>query len=332
MNKSKETRRKFLVTGGTGFIGSAVTRRLVQDGHFVRVLDDNSRGANRRLADILGSFELQTGDVRDPAVVARAVEGMDAVHHLAFVNGTEHFYSMPETVLEVGVKGMMNVIDACRKYDVGTLILASSSEVYQTPSKIPTAEDAPLIVPDPMNARYSYGGGKIISELLAINFGRKHFERVLIYRPHNVYGPDMGWEHVIPQFAVRLGRLVQEHSQGIIPFPIQGTGKETRSFCYIDDLVDGVMLVQERGAHMGIYHIGAQEEVTVAELARRIAVCFGRDIQVQPGQLTEGSTQRRCPDISKLAALGYSPRFSLQDGLPVICEWYKKHDSMAVLS
>ncbi|HLY97457.1 MAG TPA: SDR family NAD(P)-dependent oxidoreductase, partial [Candidatus Angelobacter sp.] len=161
MSGSNAAKKKFLVTGGTGFIGSAITRRLVRQGHSVRVLDNHSRGANRRLADIMGSFEMQTGDVRDPAVVARAVEGMDAVHHLAFVNGTEYFYSMPETVLEVGVKGMMNVIDACRQYDVGTLILASSSEVYQSPSAIPTAEDAPLVVPDPMNARYSYGGGKI---------------------------------------------------------------------------------------------------------------------------------------------------------------------------
>ena len=331
MSGSSVAKKKFLVTGGTGFIGSAITRRLVCEGHSVRVLDNNSRGAERRLADILGSFELQTGDVRDPDVVMRAAEGMDAVHHLAFVNGTEHFYSMPETVLEVGVKGMMNVIDACRKHGVGTLILASSSEVYQTPPEIPTAENSPLVVPDPMNARYSYGGGKIISELLAINFGRKHFERVLIYRPHNVYGPDMGWEHVIPQFAVRLDKLVREHSQGVIPFPIQGTGKETRSFCYIDDLVDGVMLVQERGEHMGIYHIGTQEEVSVAELASRVAACFDRAIQVQPGQLTQGSTQRRCPDISKLAALGYSPRFSLQDGLPVICEWYQKNARVAML-
>ncbi|HLY98921.1 MAG TPA: NAD-dependent epimerase/dehydratase family protein, partial [Candidatus Angelobacter sp.] len=146
-----------------------------------------------------------------------------------------------------------------------------------------------------------------------------------------VYGPDMGWEHVIPQFVVRLDKLAREHSQGVIPFPIQGTGNETRSFCYIDDLVDGVMLVQERGEHLGIYHIGTKEEVTVADLARKIAACFGRTIQVQPGQLTEGSTLRRCPDIGKLAALGYSPRFSLQDGLPLICEWYRKHDRMAVV-
>jgi nucleoside-diphosphate-sugar epimerase len=325
------TKQTFLVTGGTGFIGSSITRRLVREGHRVRVLDDNSRGAERRLADVRADFELLVGDVRDPAVVDRAIEGVDAVHHLAFINGTEHFYSMPETVLEVGVKGMMNVIDSCRKHGVGRLFLASSSEVYQTPPEIPTAEDAPLVVPDPMNPRYSYGGGKIISELLAINFGRKYFERIVIYRPHNVYGPDMGWEHVIPQFIVRMQRMSQEQPQGSLAFPIQGTGQETRSFCYIEDLVDGVMVAQEKGAHLGIYHIGTQEEVTVADLARRVAACLGREITLEPGELSAGSTQRRCPDISKLAACGYAPRFSLQDGLPIICDWYRKHADMAVL-
>ena len=162
---------------------------------------------------------------------------MDEVHHLAFVNGTEFFYSAPELVLDVGVKGMINVIDACRAHGVGTLILASSSEVYQTPPQVPTDESAPLVVPDPPNPRYSYGGGKIISELMAINYGRKFFERVLIFRPHNVYGPDMGFEHVIPQFALRLKRAAARSQTGTVPFEIQGDGRQTRSFCHVDDLV-----------------------------------------------------------------------------------------------
>ena len=124
---------------------------------------------------------------------------------------------------------MVNVIDACRTQGVGTLVLASSSEVYQTPPHIPTAEDAPLVVPDVNNPRYSYGAGKLISEVMAINYGRKFFERVLIFRPHNVYGPDMGWEHVIPQFALRLNKLAQAQAAGPLRFEIQGSGSETRS-------------------------------------------------------------------------------------------------------
>ena len=209
-----------------------------------------------------------------------AVRGIDEVHHLAFVNGTEFFYSAPELVLDVGVKGMVNVIDACRAANgVGSLVLASSSEVYQTPPQVPTDESAPLVVPDPTNPRYSYGGGKIISELMAINYGRKFFDRVLIFRPHNVYGPDMGCEHVIPQFALRLKRAAAQHQSGKVPFEIQGDGRQTRSFCHVDDLVRGVMVMRAKGEHLGIYHVGTTEEITIADLARRIAAHAGREIE-----------------------------------------------------
>ncbi len=321
--------RRILVTGGSGFIGSGLVKALVKAGHHVRVLDDNSRGRPRRLADVEKDIEFIAGDIRDAAAVDKAAQGVDEVHHLAFVNGTEFFYSAPDLVLDVGVRGMINVIDACRARNVGTLVLASSSEVYQTPPMVPTDETAPLSVPDPLNPRYSYGGGKLISELMAINFGRKYFERVLIFRPHNVYGPDMGFEHVIPQFALRLKRLADVQAKGALRFEIQGTGQETRSFCFIDDLVAGVMVMREKGEHLGIYHIGTMEEVAIADLARRVAVAARRDIEIVAGPLQQGGTPRRCPDISKLAALGYKPRVPLEAGLKPTLEWYWQNADLA---
>ena len=163
---------RILVTGGSGFVGSGLVKALVKAGHSVRVLDDNSRGSPRRLAEVAKDIEFVAGDIRDAAQVEKATQDMDEVHHLAFVNGTEFFYSQPDLVLDVGVRGMVNVIDSCRKHNIGTLMLASSSEVYQTPPKVPTDETAPLAIPDPLNPRYSYGGGKLISELMAINYGR----------------------------------------------------------------------------------------------------------------------------------------------------------------
>jgi nucleoside-diphosphate-sugar epimerase len=319
----------YLVTGGTGFIGSALVTRLVRDGHRVRVLDNNSRGAERRLASVINEVEMITGDVRDSDTVKKAIRGVDAVHHLAYVNGTENFYTIPEIVLEVGVKGMINVIDGCLAASVGTLFLASSSEVYQTPPRVPTDETVHLVVPDLFNPRCSYGGGKIISELLAVNYGRKHFERVAIYRPHNVYGPDMGFEHVLPQFTLRLRALANEQPQGRIRFPIQGSGTETRSFCHIDDFVDGVIILQERGEHLSIYHIGTLEEVTIADVAARVARCMGREIDIVAGPLTQGSTSRRCPDISKLSRLGYVPRVTLDKGLRGLVDWYWRNYELA---
>jgi nucleoside-diphosphate-sugar epimerase len=320
---------KILVTGGSGFIGSGLVKALVRAGHSVRVLDDNSRGRPRRLTDVEKDIEFIAGDIRDAGAVECAAQGMDEVHHLAFVNGTEFFYSMPELVLDVGVRGMVNVIDACRKNNVGTLILASSSEVYQTPPKVPTAEDAPLSIPDPLNPRYSYGGGKLISELMAINYGRKFFERVLIFRPHNIYGPDMGFEHVIPQFALRLHKLAGAQQSGKLRFEIQGSGQETRSFCYIDDLVAGVLAMRDKGEHLGIYHVGTMDEVTIADLAKRTAKAAGRDIELVSGPLQAGGTPRRCPDISKLAKLGYKPRVPLEAGLKTTLDWYWRNAELA---
>jgi len=318
MNKS------YLVTGGTGFLGSALVRQLVQNGHHVRILDNNSRGSLRRLQDIAGDFELIEADIRDAEAVQRACQGMDSVCHLAYVNGTEFFYTQPELVLEIAVSGMMNVLNGCRQAGVGELVLASSSEVYQTPIQIPTDESIPLSIPDPLNPRYSYGGGKIISELLAINYGRAYFERVLIFRPHNVYGPDMGWEHVIPQFVLRMKELSHQ-STNPIQFPIQGTGQETRSFVFIDDFIAGLMAVIEQGQHLNIYHIGTIEEVTIKQVANMIGEYFGRQVEIVPGELAKGGTLRRCPDIAKLAALGYQPQFPLHKGLPITAKWYEQN-------
>jgi nucleoside-diphosphate-sugar epimerase len=298
---------------------------LLQAGAQVRSFDNGSRGAARRLGETARKIEMVEADIRDPVAVARAVEGVDGVCHLAYVNGTEFFYTKPDLILDVAVKGMMNVIDACLKHNVAELILASSSEVYQTPPRVPTDENVPLVVPDVLNPRYSYGGGKIISELLTINYGRTRLPRVLIFRPHNVYGPDMGWEHVIPQFALRMIELHRSHPAGTLSFPVQGTGKETRSFIYIDDMIDGVLRVMEKGEHLGIYHIGSGIETTVEQLAREVANCFGRQVDIRAGELLPGSTLRRCPDISRLRELGFTPKVSLADGLAKTIDWYVKH-------
>src|SRR3989338_3797417 len=269
--------KKYLITGGTGFIGSSLVKRLVKDGYSVRVLDNNIRGAKERL--------------------------------------------------EVAVKGIMNVIDGCIKENVKELVLASSSEVYQTAEKIPTDENVPLTVPNPLNPRYSYGAGKIISELLAINYGRKHFKRVLIFRPHNIYGPDMGWEHVIPQFVLRMKELSRSSKGKNIKFPIQGTGKQTRAFCFIDDFIDGLMLVLEKGEHMNIYHIGTIEEISIEGVAEEIGKYFDKKVEIVHEKHAEGSTLRRCPDIAKLRKLGYKPKVPFKEGLKITAEWYDKNSN-----
>ena len=312
----------YLVTGGAGFIGSSLVRRLLHNGHRVRVLDNLSRGSAGRLSDIRSHVEFIEADVRDADAVRRAARGVESLCHLAAVNGTEWFYSKPEIVLDVGVKGVVNTIDACLEQDVPEYVLASSSEVYQTPPTIPTDEGAPLSIPDPLNPRFSYGGSKIISELMALNYGRRRLERVLVVRPHNVYGPDMGREHVIPQLVLRAAALAAEHPRGAVPFPIQGDGSQTRAFVHIDDFTDGLAIVLEKGAHLNIYHIGNDDEVPVRRLVELIFERIGRDFDIIPGALTPGSPNRRRPGIDKLRALGYRPSVSLRDGLACTIDWY----------
>jgi dTDP-glucose 4,6-dehydratase/UDP-glucose 4-epimerase len=314
--------QRLLVTGGTGFIGAALVRRLVAEGRQVRVLDNNSRGALRRLDGVLDGVDLIEGDIRDVAVVTAAVKGVDCVVHLAAVNGTEFFYSKPELVLDVGVRGMLAVVDACRANGVRDLVVASSSEAYQTPPITPTPENIPLVVPDVRNARYSYGGSKIASELIAMNYGRTGFDRVTVFRPHNVYGPDMGWEHVLPQLSLRAHEAAEAHPTGPVPLTIQGDGAQTRAFVHIDDFTNGLMTVIDRGEHLEIYHIGTTDELTIRQVAEKVVESLGRQAAISTSELPVGGTNRRCPDIDKLKNLGYRPLISFDAGLPTLVDWY----------
>lgn len=315
--------KKYLITGGAGFIGSALTKVLLKKGFEVAVFDNQFRGDLRRLKDVEKQFEFISGDIRDKKAIFNACKGVDSVIHLAFINGTEFFYAKPELVLEVGVKGIANALDACLKHNIEEFVLASSSEVYQNAFLIPTPETIPLTIPNPLNPRYSYAGGKIISELMTINYGRKYFKKAVIFRPHNVYGPDMGQEHVIPQFILRMKSL-DKKSNGELRFPIQGSGKETRAFIYIDDFTKGVLRVILEGKHLNIYHIGSMEEISIEKLAKEIGKCLCVKIEIVPGKKLAGSTSRRCPDISKLTKLGFKPSVSLQEGLQKTVDWYNQ--------
>jgi nucleoside-diphosphate-sugar epimerase len=302
--------KHYLVTGGTGFIGRALVTALVERGDKVRSLDDDSRGSKELLKGI--DVECLKGDVRDFETMNKAVQGVDCVCHLAYINGTNTFYERPVPILDIAVRGIANVIQACLDNGVLELSLASSPEAYQTAPVVPTDELVALSVPNPLNPRYSYGGGKIISELMVLNYGREHFEKVTVFRPHSIYGPNMGSAHVIPQLVNRIRPLLLDES---IKLPIQGTGKETRSFCYIDDAIQGILAVMDKGQHLNIYHIGTQEEVTIEVLAKKIGRILGRDVEVVPSELQWGSPVRRCPDIAKISSLGYKPKVSLDEGL-----------------
>jgi len=315
-----------LITGGAGFIGSALVKRLVADGHEVRVLDDMSRGRARRLAGV--PCEIIEGDIRDPGAVTAAVHGCGTVAHLAYINGTSTFYSNPADVLDVALRGIVNVLDACRVTGCGDLLLVSSSEAYQSAQVVPTPEDVPLTVPSVTNPRFSYGGGKIACELAALAWQRQGIlDRVVVARPHNAYGNDGGYEHVIPELAVRVRSLLDSCDKDEpVHLPIQGTGRETRAFCHISDCTDALVLLLEKvpqGQH--VYHVGNPEEITIERLVELIGTHYNRDVKILPGTLPKGSPFRRCPDITKIRALGYEPKIPLAEGLGPVLDWYAGH-------
>ena len=134
----------------------------------------------------------------------------------------------------------------------------------------------------------------------------------------------MGWEHVIPQFVTRMRDLCRNGNDPV-PFPIQGTGFETRAFVHIEDFTEGLMLLLERGQHLGIYNIGTSEEITISSVAQEIGRYFGKNVTILPGKLSQGSTLRRCPDISKMTALGYCPKVPFREGLPLVARWYDEN-------
>lgn len=318
-----------LVTGGSGFLGSALVKKMVAEGWAVRVLDDYSRGHPRRLADVADDIDLIKGDVRDYEAVYRAARGVDVMVHLAYINGTEFFYQKPQMVLEVGVKGALNTLEVAASLGIRRYWTMSSSEVYQCASVIPTPEEVCLVVPDVMNPRYSYGGGKIITELLAVNYGRAFFDSVVIVRPHNVYGADMGFEHVIPQLLMRAALLDESAKQSEpLSFTVRGDGSQTRSFVFIDDFIEGCYLGFMKGTDCSIYHVGTTDVISVKNLAIQIMSLFGRKGVVVPSKAPSGETDRRCPSIDKVISLGYRPRVSLSEGLHRTKQWYMENRAL----
>ncbi len=305
-------KKTFLVTGGTGFIGSNICNLLIKNNYKVKIFDNNFRGSISKIKNFKKKIKFIKGDIRNKKQLNKALKGTNAVIHLAYINGTKFFYSKPDLVLDVAIKGISNVIDGCIKNKIKELYLASSSEVYQTPNKIPTTEMESLKVPDVFNPRYSYGGGKILTELMGIHYGRKYFKKLIIFRPHNVYGKNMGFEHVIPEFIKRFKNLKGKK------FKIQGTGNEIRSFIYIEDFINAFNLILRKGKHLNIYNIGTSESVKIKDLAKKLSKVLGKKIVIKKTPLRSGGTNIRVPNINKIKKLGFKSKYSLNQGLKKI--------------
>ncbi|CAM8375589.1 WcaG Nucleoside-diphosphate-sugar epimerases [Candidatus Methylopumilus universalis] len=309
---------KILITGGSGFIGSHLLKFFLDEGHEVISFDNLSRGKSSYLENVKEKCHIINGDIRNKKELSMAFSSVDAVFHLAYINGTENFYSMPDKIIDVGIRGLLNVVDLCIEHSVNHLFIASSSEVYQSPKIIPTPEEVELVVPDVNNPRYTYGGGKILYEIYGLHYASKFIKNVSIFRPHNVYGPDMGMEHVIPQIIKKIHDAKKIKKDFIV---MQGDGSQTRSFNYISDFIQGIDLIFKSNSG-GIFNIGTLDEIKIKDLYKKIALIMKYDGSFSSGLEPLGATHRRCPDINKIKKLGYSPSFSIEQGLEITIDSY----------
>ncbi len=307
--------QRILVTGGSGFIGSALAINFIKKGYLVRVLDDGSRGRLRRLESFKSEFENFDADIRDRQAVSRASKDIDIIFHLAFVNGTANFYSKPAEILDIGIQGMYSILNAAQENGIEQFFLASSSEVYQVPERFPTPVDVPLVVPDVSNPRYSYGLAKILQEFLLAH-AAPNISRKIVFRPHNIYGQDMGNLHVIPE----LFEKVRDSRNGNLI--LKGNGSHSRSFCYIQDFVQAINIILESNIQEETFNIGTLEEVSVLKLARQIMAEMDCNLNIEFSETPSGETSRRVPDISRIQSMGFSQKVDLETGLKLYNSWF----------
>ena len=300
---------RVLIAGGAGFIGSHLTARMLAAGHRVTVLDNLITGRRENLAGleraaIRRTLEIRTGDIcRPPALEGR----FDAVLHLASPASPRDYLEHPLETLEAGSTGTRNLLELARR-DGARFLLASTSEVYGDPEVHPQPESYWGRV-NPIGPRSVYDEAKRFSESLASAYARQGLVSVRIARIFNTYGPGMRTHdgRVIPS-------LVGQALRGA-PLTVHGDGSQTRSYCYVDDLVRGLDSLLWSDVE-GPVNLGNPEEYTVLETAQRILEATGSASSIVHHPLPEDDPRQRRPDVTRARErLGWSPEVPFEDGL-----------------
>jgi UDP-glucose 4-epimerase/UDP-glucuronate decarboxylase len=314
-------KKTILVTGGAGFIAYHLTKALLeQTSHEVIALDSLVRGKrDAYIAGLEQKYPARYSCITKPLQTALPKLQADVVFHLAAINGTRYFYEMPYTLLRNNILATLDLLDFYKDKEV-KILYSSSSEVYGDLDPIvPTPETTAVGFKDVFNARWSYGSSKLIGEFALINAARTNPKmEYVIFRLHNIYGPRMGYEHVIPGF---FKRMLDGEDPMVIKNPT-----DTRAFCYVSDACNAMIKLMDcEEANGQIVHVGNPVETSVWDLAQKAAELFYDSKKLQKGQKVDmGSTSRRCPDISKLIKLtGFKPKVSLAEGLKLTYEFYK---------
>ena len=311
--------KRFLVTGGAGFIGSELTRQLVQRGAIVVVVDNLTNGSAENLAGIPeNKITLEVCDIRDRERMAGLMKGVDHVFHLAAL-GVRHSIHSPVENHEVNATATLGLLIEARKAKVPRFVCVSTSEVYGTGYKIPMDEEHPTY---PMTV---YGAAKLAGECYARAFFRTYGYPVVIIRPFNAFGPRSHHEgdsgEVIPKMMLRA--LAGK------PLIIFGDGEQTRDFTFVGDTARGIIEVGLSEKAIGeTFNIGSGKEITINLLAEKIQKVTGRkDAQIVHDDPRPGDTLRLYADNSRAENLcGFKPQVGLEDALVLLRDWYQSLD------
>lgn len=306
-----------LVTGGAGFIGSHLVDRLLGEGHRVRVLDNldiyyapSIKKGNLKEALKNKQCELLEGDIRDKETVRKAMHDVDVVFHQAAQAGVRISMKEPVKTMDVNVVGTTNVFEAARAGGIKRVYFASSSSVVGNAKKLPTTEDTPYAPISP------YAVSKVACEYLARTYSQSYGMSIPSFRYFTVYGP-----RVRPDLAVNIFFQKAMKNEDIL---ILGDGSKSRSFTYVDDVVDSLLLALKRDCSSNVYNIGAKETITIKELAQKIIRITGSRSKITYADSVQGDVDHTQADFSKAKKeLGWSPKIGIDEGLKKYYEWVK---------
>ena len=297
--------KRTLVTGGAGFLGSFLCERLLAEGHEVIALDNFFTGSKRNITPLLGnsSFELIRHDVVEPILIE-----VDWIFNLACPASPVHYQYNPVKTVKTSVMGAINMLGLAKRVQA-QILQASTSEVYGDPEVHPQTEDYWGSV-NPIGPRSCYDEGKRVAETLVMDYHRQNQVDAKIIRIFNTYGPRMHPNdgRVVSNFIVAA--LKNE------PITLFGDGSQTRSFCYVDDLIEGILRMMQSKDFIGPVNLGNPGEFTVMELAQKVIQLTNSRSQVIPREKREDDPIRRRPDISLAQQkLGWQPQVPLEEGL-----------------
>ncbi len=325
MGKINLTNKKILVTGADGFIGSHLVETLLDEGCSVKAFtyynSFNSWGwLDTFSREKLEKIEIFSGDIRDPNGVRTAVKGTDMVFHLAALIAIPFSYHSPDSYIDTNVKGTLNVLQACRDYDIERVLVTSTSEVYGTAQYVPIDEKHPLQGQSP------YSASKIGADKVAESFSCSFDLPVVITRPFNTYGPRQSARAVIPTIIVQLLNKQKEIYLGSL--------EPARDLNYVSDICRGFIALAECDEVFGReINIGSGEEISIKALAQLIIE------QINPDARIISDDQRERPDKSEVQRLvcdnslikkltGWNPKVQLEEGLSKTIEWFKNKENL----